>query len=353
MALPSGGRTAGSNGVEDAESAVAASTRATPGETGAASGELFFSETFPSFFLSRYELPAPTPEPGGVGAIAVSLSGGPSLRASRNEPPFVFRRFLDGALVAIISASGRVASRVAAAATRATGTLSGRPGGPAGFALGTRTHSNGQCAAPTNTSLFTFPAASVTVGYIELAAATQRPSTMNLNAYVPVGKMATAECVGPVFFESFESSSFVVLLVASVCVHPPATSPAICTSSPPPYQLIVTWCSFTSEEDAASVSEAAEKSFFSFRKTHRGARCASMASVRRANLAGSSDAAKSASLDPEPLYTWKYGSFATPSLRHRSLHASKSILQNSTSCSLSASRRRRGYRRRHELHHLP
>ena len=81
MALPSGGRTAGSNGVEDAESAVAASTRATPGETGAASGELFFSETcfcfflsFPSFFLSGYELPAPTPEPGGVGAIAVSSS---------------------------------------------------------------------------------------------------------------------------------------------------------------------------------------------------------------------------------------------------------------------------------------
>ena len=199
-------------------------------------------------------------------------------------------RSLDGVLVA---------SRVVVASTRATGTLSGRPGGPAGDAPGTRTHSNGHDAAPTNTSLFTFPAVSVTVGYIELAAATHCPSTMNLNLYAPVGKMAIAECVGlrrtssrtssfaslkgTLSFARDNSSSF-VLLVASVCVQPPATSPAICTSSPPPYQLIVTWCSFTSEEDAASDAFDAA-SFFSLRNTHRGARCSAMASVRRANLA--------------------------------------------------------------------
>mmetsp|Transcript_6029 Transcript_6029/g.25612 ORF Transcript_6029/g.25612 Transcript_6029/m.25612 type:complete len:219 (-) Transcript_6029:416-1072(-) len=70
VALPSGGFTAGSNGVEDAERAVAASTRATPGETGAASG---------GFFCVCVCVCV-------CGAIAVLFFGGPSLRASRNEP---------------------------------------------------------------------------------------------------------------------------------------------------------------------------------------------------------------------------------------------------------------------------
>mmetsp|Transcript_14124 Transcript_14124/g.59510 ORF Transcript_14124/g.59510 Transcript_14124/m.59510 type:complete len:246 (-) Transcript_14124:426-1163(-) len=70
VALPSGGFTAGSNGVEDAERAVAASTRATPGETGAASG---------GFFCVCVCVCV-------CGANAVLFFGGPSLRASRNEP---------------------------------------------------------------------------------------------------------------------------------------------------------------------------------------------------------------------------------------------------------------------------
>mmetsp|Transcript_21633 Transcript_21633/g.53457 ORF Transcript_21633/g.53457 Transcript_21633/m.53457 type:complete len:203 (-) Transcript_21633:531-1139(-) len=201
---------------------------------------------------------------------------------------------------------------------------------------------------------------------------------MYLKRKVPVGRMHVTECgassLPPAsFLFSFPSppsspsppSALTVgagLVSVSVCVQPPATSPVTITSLPPPRHTKVTLCSLTrlarvSSELAPTPPPTppptpAPMPAPPAGSAHRTARFSSMASVRRLNLVGSSEEAKSANREPLPLYTWKYGSFTTPNLRHNTLHSSKSILTNSTSCSCPASLVSRGYSLLHELHHL-
>eukprot|EP00982_Pelagococcus_subviridis_P015579 31412-Pelagococcus_subviridis.AAC.7 len=75
---------------------------------------------------------------------------------------------------------------------------------------------------------------------------------MNLNRNVPVGKRHVTACTNssssssidpsaePPSYRSPKTSDFDRRVRLSVCVHPPATSPAIITSRPPPLHANVT-----------------------------------------------------------------------------------------------------------------